>query len=147
MEDFLQILITFSIIIIAAVVNLRKRARDLEEGKDEEVRLPEGWPTMTTTAPQPPTPTKRRKVVRPKPQSSLHPDSQELLTPEISRQRGHQPVVGPKKETSSCNAHDNGASEKGTTAPEGQKHPLTADFDAKKAVIWAEILKPKFDEE
>ncbi len=147
MEDFLQILITFSIIIIAAVVNLRKRARDLEEGKDEEVRLPEGWPTMTTTAPQPPTPTKRRKVVRPKPQSSLHPDSQELLTPEISRQRGHQPVVGPKKEATSCNAHDNGASEKGTTAPEGPKHPLTADFDAKKAVIWAEILKPKFDEE
>ena len=146
MEDFLQILITFSIIIIAAVVNLRKRARNLEEGLDEE-GIPEGWPTMTTTTPQPPTPTKRRKVVRPKPQSSLHPDSQELLTPEISRQRGHQPVVGPKKETTSCNAHNNGAREKGTTAPEGQKHPLTADFDAKKAVIWAEILKPKFEDE
>lgn len=146
MEDFLQILITFSIIIIAAVVNLRKRARNLEEGLDEE-GIPEGWPVESTTAPQPPTPTKRRKVVHPKPQSSLHPDSQELLTPEISRQRGHQPVVCPKKETTPCNAHDNGASEKGTTAPEGQKHPLTADFDAKKAVIWAEILKPKYEEE
>ena len=52
MEDFLQILITFSIIIIAAVVNLRKRARDLEEGLDEE-GIPEGWPVESTTPPQP----------------------------------------------------------------------------------------------
>lgn len=146
MEDFLQILITFSIIIIAAVVNLRKRARDLEEGLDEE-GIPEGWPVEPTTAPQPPTPTKRRKVVRPKPQRSLHPDSQELLTPEIPQRGGYHPLTDPKKEASSCNAHDNGASEKGRTAPEGQKHPLTADFDAKKAVIWAEILKPKYEEE
>ena len=146
MEDFLQILITFSIIIIAAVVNLRKRARDLEEGLDEE-GIPEGWPVESTTAPQPEPRTRHRKAVALKAPRPLHPDSQELLTPEISRQRGHQPVVGPKKETTSCNAHDNGASEKGRTAPEGQKHPLTADFDTKKAVIWAEILKPKYEEE
>ena len=146
MEDFLQILITFSIIIIAAVVNLRKRARNLEEGLDEE-GIPEGWPVESTIAPQPEPRTQHRKAVVPKAPRPLHPDSQELLTPEISRQRGHQPVVGPKKETTSCNAHDNGASEKGTTAPEGQKHPLTADFDAKKAIVWAEIMKPKFEEE
>lgn len=33
---------------------------------------------------------------------------------------------------------------KGDLSPE--KHPLTADFDARKAVIWSEILKPKFEE-
>lgn len=146
MEDFLQILITFSIIIIAAVVNIRKRARNLEEGLDEE-GIPEEWPTMTTTAPQPEPRTQHRKAVVPKVPRPLHPDSQELLTPEIPQRGGYHPLTDPKKEAATLTAHNDSAGKKGTTAPEGQKHPLTADFDAKKAVIWAEILKPKFEEE
>lgn len=143
----MQILITFGVIIFAAVSNLRKRARNLEENTEE---LPsEGLPTEfepLAPAPKPKSRPKKRMTTEP-----MHPDSQELLTPKIA----HKERFGAHKSKSTSTGshlHPRGSSLMTSTAPaqaieeQTTRHPLTADFDPQKAIIWAEIMKPKFEE-
>lgn len=147
MEDILQIALTIGIVIFALISSIRKRDRQaMQEAAEGEPQLPEGWPTGLPLEPMgekvSPTPQKR---IKQRPQR-LHPDSQELLMPETARS------VPPKRRPSRQNAPTE-QQEHATKQPEGkrsstsERHPLTADFDAKKAVVWAEILKPKFEEE
>lgn len=147
MEDFLQILITFGIIIFAATSNLRKRARTLEEETEE---LP-SEETPTNPGPFTPIPKPRVRPTERKAAEALHPDSQELLTPEIAlkeRPKAHKNKIA----TTGRHLHPQGSSLKTASAPARpeeeptSRHPLTADFDPQKAIIWAEIMNPKFEE-
>lgn len=148
MEEIIQILLTLGIILFAAISNIRKRVRQAEEeaqaGSEEGSigeQLPEGWPMQRpelrpATAPVKP----KRKPSH----TTLHPDSQELLTSEImalQRERAQKKAPHPTGPL-----HDHTAAPALKEEESAEKHPLTADFDARKAIIWSEIMKPKFDE-
>lgn len=74
----------------------------------------------------------------------MHPDSQEYILPDG---RTEKPRKNPKAVPSVKATHATFQSTKTPQPHTEEPHPLTADFDAKKAVIWSEILKPKFEEE
>lgn len=149
MDELIQILFTIGIILFATISGIKKRARqamsESEEGSPEE-QLPEGWPMQGPAQELPPA-TAPAKPKRMPQQSAMHPDSREQLISEIdalkrekeARRKSalhpapHKPI-GTREESSS------------KEELQAEKHPLTADFELRKAVIWSEILKPKFDE-
>lgn len=155
MEEFLQTIITMSIIVFALASSFRKKVRSLEQEESEieermeenEPQLPEWWP-RELTIPQP----APRKATKQTPQP-LHPDSLESLESEISRAKRPK---SPQKEGSRLTRHAatttnpsiarTGQSEERPKEQTSAAHPLTADFDPQKAIIWAEIMKPKFEE-
>lgn len=140
MEELLQIL--FSIIFFGFLLlsNRRKGAKKEKEAAPAEVEFP---------LPQSEIPGPQRRNPRPtsvKPnfthptntwQSELHPDSQEVIHPF----EGNRPKQPPRK---SIKPHVGQTLQATSEAP---KSPIMEDFDARKAVIWAEIMHPKFEEE
>lgn len=61
--------------------------------------------------------------------AAIHPDSQEKIVADGSYKSGQH-------------------LKKGANAPKiEEKHPIIEDFDLKRAVVWSEILTPKFKEE
>lgn len=139
MEELLQIL--FSIIFFGfLLLSNRRKGVKKEETTPAEVESP---------LPQSEIPGPMRRNPRPTPtrpnfthptntwQSELHPDSQEVIYPSESN-RSKQPL---KK---SAKPHTNQTPQTATEVP---KSPIMEDFDARKAVVWAEIMRPKFEEE
>ncbi len=128
MEDFLYTLITIGFTILAIVVN--KRRIRTENAESEEKKQPE----ILNEPHREILPNRKIATKRVKRQgSTLHPDSQEQIVSEIQTTKHHPALqshhtepTGPKKQ---------------------EKHSLTTDFDIRKAIIWSEILHPKFDEE
>ncbi len=155
MEDILQILFTIAIVTFALISNVRKRARKNQTANEEQGSegepLPEGWPS------EGPLGEIFQELKRKKTTSQthgtprrMHPDSQELLTAEIETTTAQKSIRNDY--SAGREPRTNTRTTLHTPTPstnereEGEKHPLTADFDAQKAVIWSEILKPKFEE-
>lgn len=153
MEDWLYILLTIGFIASAALKSRRKPKGMIPKAPFDtsDMELPEGWPPMEELAPKP---QQKRVTGAPKKRSGarrMHPDSQEALLPEIEanhpKKRSQKPHSTPQV-TTKPSVH--------TTATEPQippintperEHPDMEGFSLRKAVIWSEILKPKFDEE
>uniref|UniRef100_UPI004056565A hypothetical protein n=1 Tax=Alistipes sp. TaxID=1872444 RepID=UPI004056565A len=127
----IQVIGTLLIIALAYVAQERKRrAKEKEVPQTVEPQRPHPLPTAqpkksTRVAPQ----AQRQSAYR-----KIHPDSQESI---------------PYSEVSSNAMHHNAPrhQEESSAAPQEEpKSPILEDFDARKAVVWSEILKPKFDE-
>lgn len=149
MEDWLYISLAIGFIASAALKNRKRPARPLQEA-EEEVELPEQWRTLEEFFPELKRPTSKQA-----PRTEvLHPDSQESLTPLADRPKRAKKAQKAKP-TSHTSLHSaQGAQSSAHTPKEPTEAPLPAkphpdmeDFSLRKAVIWSEILKPKFDEE
>lgn len=146
MEDLLYILFVVGIVISSVVSNNKRQraarkaaeARAREEAEHELMETERRTHTAPHSTPQPTiTPRPATPASTPRQGSALHPDSQEIIIPEVEspRNQATRPQISHNTRPTTAN----------TT--ESEPHPITADFDAKKAVVWAEILKPKFEEE
>lgn len=148
MDELIQILFTIGFILFATISGMRKRARqaEAEEGSAEEHR-PEGWSPQSPAQELRPAAAPARPKRMPQ-QSTMHPDSREELISEIAAlQRDERPGRGASRPQHPTHGHSGTPGQASANeAAAAEKHPLTADFDARKAVIWSEILKPKFDE-
>lgn len=142
MEDLLYILLMVGFFAVSVVSNKRRQQQRAEAEEAEiEPQIPEMWPTTPQSAPEPSKPRKTALKRAKRQGSAMHPDSQETITSEL-----HAPRA-PKQR---IQAHIKSGQPTKPSLPieeEAPQHPLTADFDARKAVIWAEIMKPKFEEE
>lgn len=139
MEEFFNILVTIAMVILAVTASRRKKpkqAKTVKPATDMPDDLPEGWPFPREFFPgaEPARPAPKRK------QPSQPKDAKSSRT-------------APSKPSAVPNKNSRRAVETKQTAPDIQpspksdaEHPETADFDLRKAVIWSEILKPKFDE-
>lgn len=141
MEDLFSILTTICFVVIAVAVKANKTMRQRAAAEQEQGEVPEyipvpGWPATSGPEPKPakPMPGKhpiQRQAKRTAPQK-LHPDSQESLD-------SRELAAGRNRHT--------GSATNLRTEPSQEQHPDMADFDLRKAVIWSEILQPKFREE
>ncbi len=142
MEDILSILITVGFVAVAILANRKSKPHARKEGENSS--LPEGWPTVESIPEM-----KRRAVrtnashdiLRPKavPQK-MHPDSQETLDFENASTTASRKFRKSGKENPRIEPNAAGAETE-------ERNPLTADFELSKAVVWSEILKPKFQDE
>ncbi len=127
----IQVIGTLLIIALAYAAQERKRRSKEEKAPHSaEPQHPQPLPTA-----QP----KRRAQLAPQGQRQntyrkMHPDSQEGIP--------HSEISG-----SAMRHHVPHHQENNPTVPQEEpKSPILEDFDARKAVVWSEILKPKFDE-
>lgn len=153
MEDWLYILLTISFIASAALKSRRKPKGMIPKAPFDtpDMKLPEGWPPMEELTPKP----KQKKAsTSPKKRSGarrMHPDSQEVLLPEIEAnhpKKGYRKPHSTPQATAKPSVHATATESR--TAPINtpeREHPDMEGFSLRKAVIWSEILKPKFDEE
>lgn len=139
MEEFFNILVTIAMVILAVTASRKKKpkqAKTIKPATETPDDLPEGWPFPREFFPgaEPARPAPKRK------QPSRPKDAKSSRT-------------APSKPSAVPNKNSRRAVETKQTAPDIQpspksdaERPETADFDLRKAVIWSEILKPKFDE-
>ena len=136
MEEFFNILVTIGMVILAVTASRRKKpkqAKTVKPATDMPDDLPEGWQFPRELFPGAEPASKRKQPSRPKDAKS-------------SRTAPPKPSARPDK-----NGYQTaGAKHSGfgiAPCPEsGAERPETADFDLRKAVVWSEILKPKFNE-
>lgn len=139
MEEFFNILVTIGMVILAVTASRKKKpkqAKTTEPATDMPDDLPEGWPIprelVTSSGPARPAP-KRKQPPRPKPGAKP------------IRTTPTKPPAGANK--AGLTSETKYADRNIAPPPEsGAEHPAKADFDLRKAVVWSEILKPKFDE-
>ncbi len=158
MEDIISILITVGFVAVAVLANRKSKPQGRKAGEagewgeggkggetdaeGAEGRLPEGWPSMGIpqmkrhTAPKS---TSRDVLSRALPQK-MHPDSQEVIISETS-------AAADRKARKSVKEHSKTAPNAASAEPREDQSPLMSDFEIGKAVVWSEILKPKFTDE
>jgi len=142
MEDILSILITVGFVTVAILANRKSKPHARRES--ENSNLPEGWPTVESV------PGMKRHTSHTNTSHDLqskafpqkmHPDSQEI----ILDFENSSTTTGRKFRKS---GKENPRIEPNTAGSETEeKSPLTADFELSKAVVWSEILRPKFQDE
>lgn len=125
MEELIYIIL-FTIVVIAlsvfsAIKKEKNSAKEMEQGEPPIVITPQ----KTTN--------KRRNRGR-YGHAALHPDSQEHIINDIDARR-NQYSLHSESDINTLEESQNGA-----------KHEIIEDFDPKKAIIWSEIMKPKFDD-
>lgn len=136
MEEFFNILVTIAMVILAVTASRKKKskqAKTVKPATDMPDDLPEGWPFPRELFPGAEPASKRKQPSRPKDAKSSR--------------------TAPSKPSAVPNKNNRRAVETKQTAPDiqpspesGAEHPESVDFDLRKAVVWSEILKPKFDE-
>lgn len=136
MEEFFNILVTIGMVILAVTASRKKKpkqAKTVKPATDMPDDLPEGWPFPRELFPgaEPARPAPQRKQPhRPKP--AAKPTRTASPKPSAGPDKGSHRIAEATKHAGHGTAPESGAE--------------TADFDLRKAVIWSEILKPKFDE-
>ncbi len=138
MEDIFNILITIGMVILAISAGRKKRpqrTKKAEPAAELPNDLPEGWPIPREFFPgtEPARPVPKRKQP-PRPKAGAKPDR---TAPEN--------VSGPGKTARQAAGTHTPAHNIAPPPKSDAEHPDMADFDLRKAVIWSEILKPKFD--
>lgn len=140
MEEFFNILVTIAMVILAVTASRKKKpkqAKTIKPATETPDDLPEGWPFPRELFPgaEPARPAPKRKQP-PRPKTDAKPARTAPPKPSDRPDKNGYQTAGAKHSGSGI-----------ASCPEsGAEHPKTADFDLRKAVVWSEILKPKFDE-
>lgn len=155
MEDFSNIiwvlLIAGSIIASIASKNKEEKRKKTTENTDNEAFPQEFQSEMPQKSPR--LPLERTLQTASKPQPTKEFDG---LTGELDAYRKHveqhrtpkYPAAKPAVQSSSQSAMKAGAiAAEVTTDAQTPSEGIMSDFDLRKAVVWSEILKPKYDEE
>lgn len=166
MEDLIYILFVIVAIVSSVASNSKRQraAREAAEAQEEEAEFEQVHDEAESMAPT--QPTQPLQPVQPTPHrasaadtamrgegrtmqqgSTIHPDSQESITSEIAIARNQAGRASHNRPTPHTAPNSHSATHRAPNSNPEEKHPLIADFDAKKGIIWAEILKPKFEEE
>lgn len=137
MEDFFNILMTLGFVAVALLASGRKKRTRTQQTADAPDGQPEGWPFP------------REFFPHAEPASAPHPEKKPRPAAKktAARNAGRTPdrSAAPAPERQPLRANDSNRA--GSPRPEAQtERPDAADFDLRKAVVWSEILKPKFDE-
>lgn len=140
MEEFFNILVTIGMVILAVTASRKKKskqAKTVKPATDMPDDLPEGWPFPREFFPgaEPARPAPKRKQP-PRPKTDAKPARTAPPKPSARPDKNGYQAAGAKHSGSGI-----------APCPESDaERPETADFDLRKAVVWSEILKPKFDE-
>ncbi len=126
MEEPIYIIL-FTIVVIAlsvfsAIKKEKNSAKEMEQ---------EGEPPIVIT---PKKTTNKRRNRGHYGHAALHPDSQEHIINDIDARRNQYSL------------HSEGDINTLEESQNRAKHEIIEDFDPKKAIIWSEIMKPKFDD-
>lgn len=140
MEEFFNILVTIGMVILAVAASRKKKpkqAKTVKPATDMPDDLPEGWPFPRELFPgaEPARPAPKRKQPH-RPKTDAKP----------ARTAPPKPSAGPDKNGYLTAEAKRSASSIAPCPESDAERPETADFDLRKAVIWSEILKPKFNE-
>lgn len=127
MEELIYIILFTIVVIASSVFSAIKKAKNSAKEMEQEGEPPIVIPPKKTT-------NKRRNRGR-YGYAAMHPDSQEHIINDIDARR-NQYSLHSESDINTLEESQNGA-----------KHEIIEDFDPKKAIIWSEIMKPKFDEE
>ncbi len=157
MEDLIYILFVIVAIVSSVASNSKRQraAREAAEAQEEEAEFEQVYDEAESMAPTQPTPhrasaadTAMRGEGRTMQQgSTIHPDSQESIISEIASARNQAGRASHNRPTPHTAPNSHSTTHRAPNSDPEEKHPLIANFDAKKGIIWAEILKPKFEEE
>lgn len=135
MEEIIEIIeiILAGLTLVLVIIPFTRAKR----AKGEQESIPEVQPPAESPETDLKEPLQRPRKGRRGSVPRLHPDSQEV----IYRVEGEWSKEEAQKESNNSPLH------KKEAAANGAKHPDMEDFSLRKAVIWSEILKPKFEEE
>ncbi len=135
MDSSIIIILIIAVMIVRAVPRSKERLRSLTEKVDESI--PSTWGTLTQPEEEQPKQMPATRQTAPRPATRIHrqaekPDAQTL------HKLSAQPAEGGR-------LHAKPSAE---TLPEhGENNPAGEAFDLRRAVVYAEILKPKFDDD
>lgn len=148
MEDFASVI--WVIIIVGAMVfNVVSQSRKARGKGAKQIPHSEAWPS-----PAPDMPTPSTAPVRPEPITSVFPDEcqslEEMYEPEYATLKTAETEALRHQTTDRLKtAHetDEIAAHAISDAPEESSSSIAGEFNLRQAVIYSEILKPRFDEE